>query len=179
MVLSTTPDSDSNWETTLFDDLPEREIGIATETEVKNLEETEMNAFEMMNKKGKGGKKANVTKKPLKTVTNTASKVKQSLITDHTSGLPKKIRAKASTSNMAAFSGRDENSSNEGEEIQHKSPKKKSHNSSKTYSKKTLNASISSSPVKKTTKWDRKVDFWATLQQSHFSEVDDFDLTFG
>ena len=95
MVLSTTPDSDSNWETTLFDDLPEREIGIATETEVKNLEETEMNAFEMMNKKGKGGKKANVTKKPLKTVTNTASKVKQSLITDHTSGLPKKIRAKA------------------------------------------------------------------------------------
>ena len=112
-------------------------------------------------------------KKPLKTVTNTTvagsgrNKTKQSLIYEKSKDGNKQLRSK-----------RKQELSDENQT----SPTKATiQNVSKTYEKEALNCSISAteSPKKpKRNKKDRMFDEWAANKTHHFSEVDDFDLSF-
>ncbi|TRY72427.1 hypothetical protein TCAL_14904 [Tigriopus californicus] len=58
-------------------------------------------------------------------------------------------------------------------------PREKKQKTGKTYCKRTINTSVTTSPVKKPLRKDKKFEAWATLQTSHFGEVEGFDLSFG
>jgi len=137
--------------------------------EDQNCDEKEAtDAFEVLGKVVQKGTK----KKPLKTVTNTAplagrNKSKQSLIYEESKDGNKQLRSKRRQLSS------DENQTSPAKDV--------SHNVSKTYEREALNCSISNveSPKKaKRNKKDRLFDQWATNQTHHFSEVDDFDLSF-
>lgn len=130
------------------------------------------------------GKKACLRKRPKKTAsvkkqTQVGKATKQTLIYDmipnDTFGEKKQMKT---NKRKISESGNIEKPV-DSESQEKLEPSEKKHKTGKTYCKRTLNTSVTTSPVKKPLRKDKKFEAWASLQTSHFGEVEGFDLSFG